>query len=368
MKPAKTKRLFVLSLLPLMLLLISSSPRLVTAQTSVVVIMSYHVEGAPNYNAPGNESFWRNVAWTNVSLGASVSPGGGKTSNVLVKSANDGFNIYMLFRWYDAQGPSYGAAPEEYYNATAHPYEFLTNPNVTGLVHRLEYNATYYYPDRVAMLWFLRGARDQTAPAMKLNTTGSITSGAADIWHWQSVPTANNNRTIFPGGYTDVHGNLIYPPNNSSFAEDDYTDKNGFFLVAGNSTQTPPVIDPYGNPFVVLAGNYFSTANKTWTVEMVRALTVSQDSSYRVQLAVGSSYFVGFAVWSGKLGESLHIKSVSQWYNVTITNQAPYIPPLTTSSSGGVSLALAAATGAGLLIAGLAIGIVVRPERKKLSS
>jgi hypothetical protein len=366
MKPAGIRRVNFLLVTSLMLLFSASSlPHAIgQTQASVVNITSYRVDGAPNYNAPGNESFWKSIGWTNVTLGPSVSPGGGKTSSVLVKSANDGFNIYMLFRWYDAQGPSYGAASEEYYNSTAHQFELL-NPNVTGSVNQLVYNSTYYYPDRVAILWFLRGTRD-IVPAMKLNTTGIITDGSANIWHWQSVPTDNNNQTIFPGGYTDVHGKLIYPPNNSSFAEDDYTDKNGFFVVAGNSTQIPPVIDPYGNPFLVLAGNYFSTANRTWTVEMVRALTVSQDSTYRVQLTTGSTYFVGFAVWNGKMGESSHIKSVSpSWYSLTISNQSP---SSSSAPAGGVSLTLAAATGAGLLIAGLVIGVVIRPERKKTGS
>jgi hypothetical protein len=366
MKPAGLKKFNFLLITSLMsLLFISSIPHgIAQTQTSVVNISSYHVDGAPNYNAPGNESFWKNIGWTNVTLGPSVSPGGGHTSSVLVKSANDGFNVYMLFRWHDTQGPSYGSSTEEYYNSTAKQLEVL-NPNVTGLVNQLYYNvsAGYYYPDRVAMLWFLRGTRD-VVPAMKLNTTGVITDGAADIWHWQSVPTDNaSNDTAFPGGYTDLHGNLIYSPNNASFAEDDYTDKNGFFLVSGNSTQTPPVIDPYGNPFTILAGNAFSNANKTWTVEMVRPLTISQDSYYNIQLGVGIQYFVGFAVWNGKMGESSHIKSVSpEWYGLTLTNQSPSTTP---TAAGGVSLTLATATGAGLLIAGLIIGVAARPIRKK---
>jgi hypothetical protein len=356
----------VFLLISLMLILFISSPRPAVAQTSVINITSYRVDGAPNYNAPGNETFWKNIGWTNVSLSASVSPGGGHTSSVLVKSANDGFNIYVLFRWSDPQGPSYGSSSEEYYAPNGTLVEL--DPTQTGLVNQLYYNVTagYYYQDRVAMLWFLNGTRD-VVPAMKLNTTGIITDGSANIWHWQSVPTDNNiqNDTDFPGGYTDVKGTLIYPPNNSSFAENDYTDKDGFFLVGGNSTQTPPVIDAYSNPFIILAGNYFSTMNKTWTVEMVRALTVSQDSAYNVQLSVGTSYFVGFAVWNGKMGESAHIKSVSQWYKLTVSNEAA---PTPATPTGGVSLTLATATGAGLLLAGLIIGVVMRPEKKKPGS
>jgi cytochrome b558/566 subunit A len=96
---------------------------------------------------------------------------------------------------------------------------------------------------------------------------------------------------------------------------------------------------------------------------MVRPLIVPQDAKYRVQLEVGSTYFVGFAIWNGKMGESSHIKSVSQWYKLAVTNQAPSAPAVAT---GGVSLTLAAADGAGLLVVGLIAGLMVRPERKKL--
>ena len=96
---------------------------------------------------------------------------------------------------------------------------------------------------------------------------------------------------------------------------------------------------------------------------MVRPLLVPQDAQYRVQLSVGSTYFVGFAIWNGKMGESSHIKSVSQWYKFTLTNQAPAAPATTV---GGVSLTLAAATGTGLLAVGLIVGLLIRPQRKKL--
>ncbi len=362
---ARSKIGYVLLLTSVMLILSILSPRPVIAQTVVSTIISYHVDGAPDYNAPGNESFWKNIGWTDVSLSSSVpGGGGGHTSDVLVKSANDGYNIYVLFRWNDPQGPSYGSSSEEYYapNGTLVPLNFSD----TGKVTKLYYNITagYYYPDRVAMLWFLRGTVGQV-PAMKLNSTGAITNGTANIWHWQSVPTDNVSfPTSAAGNYTDPAGKTIFPPNNSSFAEDDFTNETGFFPIAGSISGTPN-LDPYADPFIILAGNSFSTTNKTWTVEMVRPFLEPQASNYRVQLSVGATYFVGFAVWNGKLGESAHIKSVSEWYKLTVSNEAAPSPAV---PSGGVSLVLATATGAGLLIAGLIVGVVVRPEKKKPGS
>jgi hypothetical protein len=147
-------------------------------QTTFTTIPSYRVSGAPNYDAPGNESFWNQIGWTNISLVASVAPGGGKTPSVLVKSANDGFNVYVLLRWKDAQGPSYVGSTEA----------FMSNGKLVNLTYantqttnQLFYNSTYYYPDRAAMLWYIgnQTQRDQTAPQMLLGTNGAISAGTA---------------------------------------------------------------------------------------------------------------------------------------------------------------------------------------------
>ena len=334
----------------------------VQAQGTFVNLTSYRVAAAPNYTLPGSESFWDRIGWTNVQLGASVSPGGGHIPDVLVKSANDGFNIYVLFRWNDSVGPSFGSSTEVYTapNGTLLPL----NPAETANVTQLFYNSTYYYPDRVAMLWFLQTpATRQQSPAMILGSDGAITGGAANIWHWQSNPTDNNaNDTSFPGGYTDPSGSPIFPNNNASFAEDDYTNTTGFYTIGGSFGATSPNLDPYADPYVVHVGNYFSDSNKTWTVEMVRSFTISDASQYRVQLATGSSYYVAFAIWNGKLGESSHIKSVSQWYTLTVSDQAPPSPPVVTPTPSGISPTLAAAVGIGLLVVGTIIGTVLRSK------
>ncbi len=203
-----------------------------------------------------------------------------------------------------------------------------------------------------------------------IGSNGAITGGAADIWHWQSNPTDNSrNDTGFPGGYTSPLGDPVFPPDNLSFAEDDYTNTTGFFVTAGSFGKDAPNLDPYANPFVVLAGSSYSLANRTWTVEMVRSFTTDA-AHYRVQLATDSTYYVAFAVWQGKLGESSHFKSVSQWYTLTISDKPVTGPggPQTTSSSPtpGVSVLLAAAVAAGTLIVGFAAGSVIRQGRRRV--
>src|SRR5579872_2903455 len=359
---------FLLTFLMLAPFLASSFGLAVSAQQSnFQSVISYRVSGAPNYSAPGGESFWSSINWTSVPLAASVSPGGGHTPSLLVKSANTGYDMYMLFRWNDSSGPSFLSDTEVYKasNGSLVPLDPAATANVT----QLYYNSTYYYPDRVAILWFIApNSQQQQSPKMMLGSDGAITGGAAEIWHWQSNPTDNNpNDTGFPGGYTDPAGNPIYPADNLSFAEDDFTNTTGFYVVGGSFGNSTPNLDPYADPYVVHVGSSYSFTNKTWTVEMVRTFqTFDNASSYRVQLSTGSSYYIALGVWQGRMGESSDFKSVSLWLNLTVSSQSPAASLSTASTTtvssnqGNVSVPLAVAVAAALLIAGLVIGSVLR--------
>ena len=321
-------------------------------------IVSYRVDGSVNYSAPGTERFWQGIGWTDVPLVASVAPGGGHTPDVQIRSANDGFNIVVLLRWNDTAGPSF-AANDELWRASNGTL-MLLNPADTANVTQLFYNATYYYQDRAAMLWFLPQSLDrQQTPVMVLGSEGAITGGAAEIWHWQSNPTDNNLLdTGFPGGYTDSLGNAIYPPDNLSFAEDDYTNMTGFFTIPGYFGAGAPNLAPEADPFLIHVGSSYSNATKQWTLEMVRTFTTSQTGAYCVQLAAGSTFYTAYAIWNGRLGESAAYKSVSPWYTLTVSNQT------LAQATGGVPLNIAAAVGIGLLLVGVMIGAVVRTFRK----
>ena len=343
----------------------TSISRPALAQQMASNLTSYLVDGSPDYAAPGNESFWAAIPWTNVSLAASVTPGGGHTAYVLAKAANDGFNVFLLFKWPDPGGPSFASNAELYDsgNGTLLPLTSDATANVTQLF----YNSTYFYQDRVAVLWFIPGSQGiQQSPAMELGSDGAITGGAAEIWHWQANPTDNSpNDDGFPGGYTDPLGNPIFPANNLSFAEDDYTNTTGFFTIPGSFGADSPNLAPFANPFTVKVGSLYDNASGTWTIEMARSFTTSGAAQYRVQLAVGSGYYLAFAVWNGKLGESADIKSVSQWFNLTISDASPLGSE--TSSGGGISPVLAATAGAGLLVVGVAIGVLLRPGDKRVT-
>ena len=335
-------------------------PRGASAQASVTNMTSYRSSISVNYADPGSEAGWQSIPWTSVPLAASVSPGGGHTPSVLVKSANDGYNVYMLFGWNGSAGPSYQAASELYRAANGSLVPFTPAFTASSVnATQLYYNSTYYYPDRVAMLWFVdnNASSRQQSPQMMLGTDGAITGGAANIWHWQSNPTDNNpNDTGYPGGYVDPSGKAIYPLDNLSFAEDDYTNTTGFFVIGAGFTGAAN-LDPYTSPYLVLVGSHYDTSTKAWTVEMTRAFTTDA-ANYRVQLATGSSYYVAFAVWQGKIGESVDMKSVSQWYDLTISDKTA--SGATASQSGGTSSEVAAAVAVGTLLVGFVVGSVLR--------
>ena len=332
------------------------------AQTVNPSIVSYRVDGAANYSNPGGEAFWGGISWTDVRLVATIPPGGGHTPDVRIKSANDGYNVFVLWQWNDSAGPSF-ASNDELWRAPNGTLMLLT-PADTENVTQLYYNATYYYQYRAAMLWFLpQSLGRQQTPDMMEGSDGALTGGAGEIWHWQSNPTDNNPLdTGFPGGYTNASGAPIYPADNLSFAEDDYTNTTGFFTVPGYFGAGAPNLVPEMDPFQIHVGSSYSNATKQWTVEMVRSFTTSMGATYCVQIQRGGSYDVGFAVWNGRLGESAAYKSSSQWWTLTVSNQtAPQVPVPT----GGVPLNIAAAVGVGLLLVGVMIGAVVRSFRKE---
>ena len=339
-----------------------AASRPAAAQTTIANIISYRVSGAVIYSGPGGEAFWSGIPWTDVPLAASIAPGGGHTPDVRIKSANDAYNLMLLFQWNDSAGPSFASNDELWQapNGTLMPLDPTDTANVTHLY----YNATYYYQDRAAVLWFLpQSLGRQQTPAMMLGSDGAITGGAAEIWHWQSNPTANNPLdTGFPGGYTDSLGNPLYPADNLSFAEDDYTNMTGFFTVPGNFGAGAPNLVPEMDPFLIHVGSAYSEATKQWTVEIVRSFTVPQANAYCVQLEPGATYYTAYAIWNGRLGESAAYKSVSTWYTLTVSNQTA---AQGSAATGGVPLTLAAAVGIGLLLVGVMIGTVLRSFGKE---
>jgi len=319
------------------------------AQSSNTIV-SYSVTGTPNWTAPGTESYWKNIPWTPISMIESVQ-GGGHTPQISVKSAHTSTEIYMLITWQDSN-PSYFGSSAFGFNTVAilegknsTGTYYIDNPNRTqeqqavenGTLVGLFHNATYYYPDRMAIMWSL-GA---TSDCMNLGANGgSLSTGAANIWEWEFGSTDNSSKDPAWNLWANTSATGTNTTPTHSFALNLYSNQTNLYQVGigGNTSANwyNPVpgtvnVDPY---IVWTAANY-SSGN--WTVEYARSFTTpSQLSHYEVQLSQGNTYSVAFAIWQGYQGESAFVKSIApSFYSLSLSSSKPsssssFIVPVTT--------------------------------------
>ena len=239
----------------------------------------------------------------------------------------------------------------------------LFYPEDTAGYVSLFYNSTYYYPDRFAIMWLLGGVPStwtQVAytPHMMPGTSGALSAGQAEIWFLNSNPRANNtqdsgypgptffNRTSPPPyvhhpQYNDPL-NLGYLPNQGLIA-DLFVNGSSIYYIGGNYQASFPSIDnPHITPWQVANG--MANLSQLWDPSVVAtgfqfvntptgqymiaefARTFSTvgvsggqgESHYQIQLQLGQTYHVAFAVFQGGAGESVDFKSISFWWNLYI--------------------------------------------------
>lgn len=92
-----------------------------------------------------------------------------------------------------------------------------------------------------------------------------------------------------------------------------------------------------GSLFFVKTGATYS--NGFWTVEYVRPLQVPQAyAQWMPNFTVGNTYYVAFAVWQGKLGETLFDKSITSGFlQFTLSNSAPTTTTTTTTTTSNTT-------------------------------
>ncbi|MFP3204912.1 MAG: ethylbenzene dehydrogenase [Metallosphaera yellowstonensis] len=239
----------------------------------------------------------------------------------------------------------------------------LFYPEDTAGYVSLFYNSTYYYPDRLAIMWLLGGVPStwtQVAytPHMMPGTSGALSAGQAEIWILNSNPRANNTQDSgYPGPtffsrtspppyvhhpqYNDPL-NLGYLPNQGLIA-DLFVNGSSIYYIGGNYQAGFPSIDnPHITPWQVANG--MANLSQLWDPAVVAtgfqfvntptgqymiaefARTFSTvgvsggqgESHYQIQLQPGQTYHVAFAVFQGGAGESVDFKSISFWWNLYI--------------------------------------------------
>ncbi|MUN28966.1 cytochrome b558/566 subunit A [Sulfuracidifex metallicus] len=109
MELRKVRTVFSLILIASILSLLMAFMNVPMAQTTSQITV-YKEVGSANLKAPGTESFWNNIPWTNLSLSANIpnAPTSGLTHNLSVKAAWNGTDIFILLRW-NAPNPAFGA-------------------------------------------------------------------------------------------------------------------------------------------------------------------------------------------------------------------------------------------------------------------
>lgn len=261
-----------------------------------------------------------------------------------------------------------------------------------GMFYGYYANSSWYYPDRVAMMWYL-GSGVPAEDGMNIggkypgqvfdgfNFTyagGSLKQpgGAANIWMWVSGATWNN-ATYDPAFKANLWENesltgLPYvDPGDHGFAVPLYTNNTDMYEVDTAGIWYTPVS---GNTNALNGSLYFIWTgakwdNGSWCVEFARPMAVPQGYlPWMVNITTGKTYYVAFAVWQGRLGETLFDKSITPTFvqlqvvnspppTSTTTSSTSTTPPTTTPSSAAPSPLSSPATV--VTIVGVIIAVVV---------
>ncbi|MCQ4366601.1 MAG: cytochrome b558/566 subunit A [Sulfolobales archaeon] len=228
-----------------------------------------------------------------------------------------------------------------------------------GMFYGYYTNSSCYYPDRVAMMWYL-GNNVPTRDGMNLggeqpgevfdgftfkNAGGSLAQpgGAANIWMWVSGATWNNS-TYDPAFKANIWENLTFlngigipytDQGDHGFAVPLYTNNTNLYEVDTGGIWYTPVTNNSaelnGSLFFIWTGAKYQSGY--WCVEFARPMAVPQGYlPWMVNITTGKTYYVAFAVWQGRLGETLFDKSITPTFvQLQVVNSPP--PTSTTTSS-----------------------------------
>ncbi|AGJ63786.1 cytochrome b558/566 subunit A [Saccharolobus islandicus] len=224
-----------------------------------------------------------------------------------------------------------------------------------GMFYGYYTNSSWYYPDRTAIMWYVAN-NVPTKDDMNLGgeqpgevfdgftfkyAGGSLAQqgGAANIWMWVSGATWNN-ATYDPAFKANIWENLTFlnstsipytDPGDHGFAVPLYTNNTNIYEVDTGGIWYTPVASSglNGSLFFIWTGATYQ--NGYWTVEFARPLAVpSAYANWMPNITVGKTYYVAFAVWQGKLGETLFDKSITSNF---LTLELVTTPPTSTTSS-----------------------------------
>ncbi len=183
--------------------------------------------------------------------------------------------------------------------------------------------------------------------------------GSANIWMWVSGATWNNDSD--PAFKANLWDNktltgLPYVDNGQGFAVPLYTNNTNMYEVDCSGIWYAPVKSSglEGSLFFIKTGATYSGGY--WTVEYVRPLAVpSNYSQYMPNITTGKTYYVAFAAWQGKEGETLFDKSItSSFLQLSLSGlSSPPAPPIVSINPLVMDVTIA-----GVVVSLIALGII----------
>ena len=252
-----------------------------------------------------------------------------------------------------------------------------------GMFYGYYTNSTWYYPDRVAMMWYMGSGvpsmdgmhiggkyPGQVFDGVKFKYAGGSLKqpgGAANIWMWVSGATWNN-ATYDPAFKMNLWQNetdtgLPYvDPGNHGFAVPLYTNNTNMYEVDTAGIWYAPVSSNAkalnGSLFFIWTGAKWQDGY--WTVEFARPLAVPPGyAKWMPNITVGKTYYVAFAVWQGRLGETLFDKSITSSFLQLELVTSPPTTTTTTTSTTSVSVSPAQTTAIIVTATGVIIAVIV---------
>lgn len=149
---------------------------------------------------------------------------------------------------------------------------------------------------------------------------------------------------------------LPYVDNGQGFAVPLYTNNTNMYEVDCSGIWYAPVKSSglEGSLFFIKTGATYSGGY--WTVEYVRPLAVpSNYSQYMPNITTGKTYYVAFAAWQGKEGETLFDKSItSSFLQLSLSGlSSPPAPPIVSINPLVMDVTIA-----GVVVSLIALGII----------
>ncbi len=306
------------------------------------------ISGSVDITKPGQESFWSQIAGTDVPL-TSSNDVGGATKFVTMKMANNGTHILIYASWTD---PTQSRIKNN----------VIEDENFPALFYA---NSSFFYEDRI-VLWWSTDQNPGPPPCMQKSPVGhgegESLAGTGNLWHWKAARTdslgASYGKLKYGSGPNT--GQPLIPQH--SFADNEFINTTGHYQLGYDQypTATSPGNFTIGNgennlpynTFLVSAHGVYDSSSHTWAWIAARSLSTTP-TLHTVQFAPGQTHYFAVGVFDGGpipipstvnhpagwnfYGENEETKSISSWYTMALSSSGPSTTTTTSTAQSSQS-------------------------------